>query len=356
MKEKPVRAHISDDALIAIGNLVLTEDEFDGLLIDSRYRVRSRLGRGGMGEVYRATDTRLGRDIALKMIVARHDEPDLAPRFLREMRALTWLDHPGIVPIYDFGSLPDGRLYYTMKLVVGSTLEARAEAHATLSEKLRILADACDILEYAHSRGVVHRDLKPSNVMAGDDGRVYLLDWGIAKAIGNAFQNAGPGFEVETTLTRTGAMLGTLAYMAPEQARGEIDRIGPHTDVYSLGAMLYEMITGQHPVEGASTAEAHRAAVRGQPVPVRALNPNAPYDLELICLRAMNFDVRNRHASAGEFGADLRAYLSGRPIRSPSKRAPGRVSRALAAHPALLVAVGAILGAALVWLGWHLSR
>ena len=235
-----------------------------------RFRVLRPHARGGLGEVFVAVDAELNREVALKQILERHaDDPQSRQRFVLEAEITGGLEHPGIVPVYGLGTYADGRPYYAMRFVRGSSLKETIDAfHADeglhrdpgrqsleLSKLLRRFLDVCNAVDYAHSRGVLHRDLKPGNVIVGKHGETLVVDWGLAKATGRSDPSAGertlrPGSATSSVETLPGSALGTPAYMSPEQAGGELDKLGPATDVYSLGAMLYCLLTGRAPFAG----------------------------------------------------------------------------------------------------------
>ncbi|NUP97460.1 MAG: serine/threonine protein kinase, partial [Planctomycetaceae bacterium] len=216
----------------------------------STYRVQGELARGGMGVLYRGEDVDLGREVALKVLrdeLARR--PDVVQRFVEEAQVAGQLQHPGVVPVHELGLLPDGRPYFAMKLVHGRTFaEALAETGATGRERwIDTFASICRTVAYAHSRGVVHRDLKPANVLLGKFGEVQVIDWGLAKVLG---REEGKAHASEARTSQAGHVMGTPAYMAPEQARGDSGSVDERVDVFALGAVLCEILTGSPPYVG----------------------------------------------------------------------------------------------------------
>ncbi len=290
--------------------------------IAGRYDDLGLLARGGMGEVRRVRDTTLGRTVALKRVhpeLARR--PASVARFLEEVRATAQLQHPAIVPVYDLGQTPDGRPWFTMQEVRGQTLlQALRALHGdadgggwTLARLVQALWTAAQAVAFAHGRGLVHRDLKPENLMLGERGEVFVLDWGLAKGVGF---DAGDGDAIATGrmvgaahATRWGQVAGTPAYLAPEQAEGDLDRIGPATDVYGLGAMLYELLAGRPPYPG--DAESALARVRAGPPPAIPVGPLAPAPLVAVCARAMARSPGDRMPSAEAFADALQGWLDG---------------------------------------------
>jgi serine/threonine-protein kinase len=243
-----------------------------------RYQLGDEIGHGGMGTVIQGHDPDLGREVAIKVLLPAHqDQPEMVQRFLDEARVGGQLQHPGVVPVHERGTFPDGRPYFTMKLVQGRTLAAllkeRPDPAHDLPRFLKVFEQVCQTLAYAHSRGVIHRDLKPHNIMVGSFGEVWVMDWGLAKVLGpvgperpeesgRGIVNTarGPG---EARLSRTGQAMGTPAYMAPEQARGEIDQVDERADVFGLGAILCEILTGKAPYSGLVILDLARQANLG---------------------------------------------------------------------------------------------
>ena len=248
----------------------------------SRYQLVGELARGGMGAIFQGRDLDLGRDLAVKVIREEHrDHPEMVRRFVEEAQIGGQLQHPGIVPVHELGRLPDGRLFIAMKLVRGRTLAALLAARRGPDEdRMRFLAifeQVCQTMAYAHARGVIHRDLKPSNIMVGSFGEVQVMDWGLAKVLdqgGVADEETGDPARATTSAvwtlrsrseameSRPGSVLGTPSYMAPEQARGELDTLDERADVFALGSILCEILTGQPAFAGEAGAEVYRKAER----------------------------------------------------------------------------------------------
>ena len=295
-----------------------------------RYTLLHALGAGGMGEVWLAEDRVLRRRVALKLILDPRRHAELTSRFTQEAQITGQLEHPNIVPVHDLGTMPDGTPFFTMKEVKGDALteviEARlarvatgsADQSGVLIELVTILARACEALSFAHAQGVVHRDLKPDNVMVGQFGEVQVMDWGIARVVGAA----DPDVAVVTDrsdaqqVTRMGTITGTPAFMAPEQARGELDQIGPHTDVWSMGVILYWIVAGRQAFEG-GTYEVLAQVQEGRVVPPsERVGRPVPRELEAIVLRAMAPAPSDRYADMEQLLLDLRAWLAGLPLAS----------------------------------------
>jgi DNA-binding beta-propeller fold protein YncE/tRNA A-37 threonylcarbamoyl transferase component Bud32 len=277
------------------------------------YEVLEELGRGGMGVVYKARQTRLNRLVALKMILSgTHAGHEDRLRFLAEAEAVAAIKHPGVVEVYEFGT-HDDRPYYALEFCEGGTLADKlAGTPLQGREAAQTVAELARAVQAAHDRGIVHRDLKPDNVLIGAGGQLKVTDFGLARRV-----EAGSG------LTQTGAILGTPSYMAPEQAEGKKD-VGPAADVYALGAVLYECLSGRPPFKAATPLDTVRQVIADEPVPPRQLSPNAPPDLETICLKCLSKAPERRYKSAGELADDLGRYLDGVPILA---RPVGRFER-----------------------------
>src|SRR4051794_34270816 len=317
------------------------------------YEVHAEIGRGGMGVVYRARQVRFNRPVALKLIragvLAGDDE---LRRFQNEVEAVALLDHPGIVPVYEGGE-HDGRRYFSMKLVQGGNLAGRLDSYRDDPRAAAaLLAEVAEAMHHAHLRGVLHRDLKPANVLVDDAGRPHVTDFGLAKRV-----------EADAELTETGAILGTPAYMAPEQALGRRGSITTATDVHGLGAVLYSLLTGRAPFGGDSVVDTLTKVKERPPEPPRKFNAKVPRDLEVICLKCLEKDPRRRYSSAQALADDLRAWLENRAIVArpvgPIERTALFVRRqpSLAAAYGLTAAVLAlgVFGGSLAWL-WRAAE
>jgi serine/threonine-protein kinase len=282
------------------------------------YQLADELGRGGMGVVYKAQQVSLGRTVALKMILrgAMPTPADLA-RFRSEAESAARLDHPAIVPIYEVGQ-HEGQPFFTMKYVAGTTLARRlADGPMNPREAAELLAPICRAIHFAHERGVLHRDLKPSNILIDEEGRPHVSDFGLAKRV-----------ETDSGLTLSGAVLGTPSYMAPEQAAGKRGKVGRESDVYSLGTILYAMLTGRPPFQAATPVETVMMVVEQEPLPPRLVNPRADRELEMIALKCLQKPPELRYATAAELADDLEAYLADEPTAARSGQFMQIVARA----------------------------
>jgi len=268
------------------------------------YELLEEIGRGGMGVVYRARQRSLGRIVAIKMLLRRDlaGPADIA-RFRTEAEAAARLDHPGIVSIFEVGE-HDGHPFYSMQFVAGTTLARRlAAGPLPPRDAAALLAKVADAVEAAHRRGVLHRDLKPSNILIDEAGEPHVSDFGLAKRL-----------EAAESMTHTGAILGTPCYMSPEQAAGSRGDVGPTSDVWSLGAILYLMLTGRPPFQAAGAMDTLLAVLETDPPVPRSLVRDVDRDLELIALRSLQKPQDLRYGSAAELAADLRAFLAGEPV------------------------------------------
>jgi len=346
---------LSDRAVAHLKNALDWPD-----LTGTRYELGQELDRGGMGVVYSARDIDLDRQVALKVLATAVADDESADRLRREARIIAGLEHPGIVPVHDVGSLPDGRVFYAMKLVSGQRLDAFLRAGRPLPEKLRVFLRVCEPVAFAHAHGVIHRDLKPENVMVGPFGEVLVMDWGVAKRLGDDAPAqepvGGPGEEPKVGAdagpparggTAHGTVLGTPAWMAPEQARGEVERLDARADVYALGAILYYMLTGRAPGAGEAqpSARTHTWAGYAGPrpealVPPRQVDPDLPRPLAAVCLKALAQEPAGRYANAALLSADVALFLEGAPVSAYPEGPWRRTLRFAGRHrvPILLVA------------------
>ena len=358
--------------LAALGELNLLPSDSAAMAFPERlgdFRLLRRLGGGGMGVVYEAVQESLGRRVALKLIRPEHLYFDRSrERFRRETDAVARLAHPGIVTIHTVGEA-QGTPYFAMELIRGATLaqvieqvagiapenllgsDMRAAVRSVTRDEsdrdmgpppelfagtwseaaARVILRMSEALAHAHGRGVLHRDIKPSNIAVTAEGRVVLLDFGLA------------GLEHELRLTATGSALGSVLYMAPEQLSGGSQKVDERTDVYALGVTLYELLTLRTPYGGSDSEQARSAILEGRPPPIRLHQRNVSRDLELVCLAAMDVDRSRRYPTMEAFGADLRNAIEGAPIRARPPGAAYRLRRWIRAHPALTTAAVALV-------------
>lgn len=290
---------LSDDKLDHLRTLVANPD-----FSSTKYTFVKELARGGMGTVYLAEDTELNRHVAIKVLNTPDVTEDLRARMVREAQIIARLEHPGIVPVHDVGALPDGRVFYAMKYVRGSRLDEYAAENSSIRERLRKFQSVCDAVAFAHAHGVIHRDLKPQNIMIGSFGEVLVLDWGVAKILGRGFPRMNTDWE-------EGTVVGTRDYMSPEQAGGEIDQLDERADIYSLGAVLYFLLTNKSPGEARP----------------RSVNPAISKAAEAICVKAMARRPDDRYSSASELSADAGHVLDAEPVAAYRENALEKVSR-----------------------------
>ncbi len=331
-----------------------------------RYRILSEI-EGNLGKLYVALDEELDRKVILKEIQERYaDDPDSQARFLREAKLTARLGHAGIVPILGLGRNAEGRLFYAMRYVQGVSLRsaiqslhlppgtprAPGEKAWTLRELLARFIDVCHAVASAHEHDsrVVHRDLKPENIMLGPDGDTVVIDWGLAKSLKES--GSGPEGTVvpgnKESLTRMGEVLGTLAFMSPEQAAGDLDRLGPASDVYSLGATLYCMLTGRSPFAHVKVrSEVVSLVVQGKFPKPHEVKKGVPPALEAICLKAMARPARERYASARDLAADLRRWLDDEPVLARREPVTARAARFARRHQTMVL-VSAVLPFAVI--------
>jgi serine/threonine-protein kinase len=341
-----------------------------------KYQLFGEITRGGMGAILRGRDVDLGRDLAVKVLLEAHREkPELVRRFVEEAQIGGQLQHPGIVPVYELGSFADSRPYFTMKLVKGRTLAELLHTRSSPADDrprfLSIFEAICQTMAYAHVRGVIHRDLKPSNIMVGSFGEVQVMDWGLAKVLshgGVADDEPEPRPEPEvpvsmihtvragTDASQAGSVLGTPGYMAPEQARGEVDQLDERADVFGLGAILCEILTGSPAFVGRSVGEALRKAGRSELAEAFARLEGCGGEPELIALarHCLTPEQEDRPRRAGVVAERITAYLTGvqerlrqaelarveAQARAEEERKRRRLTLALAAAVLALITVG----------------
>jgi WD40 repeat protein/tetratricopeptide (TPR) repeat protein len=334
----------------------------------ARYRIGREIARGGMGVIHEVWDDGLGRRLAMKVV----QEPGGVERFVAEARVTGRLEHPGVVPVHELGLDSRGRAYFTMTLVEGDGLErvlrkcTAGEDGWTRTRVLGVLVRVCDTVAYAHSKGVIHRDLKPENIMVGRFGEVYVMDWGLARVAGDAPAPQGPPRPPQDEGrargpahcdTMRGTVLGTPAYMPPEQAAGEIETLDERSDVYAVGAMLYTLLAGRRPYAGRgsrqSTHEVVEAVLRGPPEPLHAISRDAPPELVSICERAMARAKEARYATMNALGDDLRAFLENRVVRAHRTGAMAELRKWIVRNRAVAAAIAVLIVGLTAFLVWQ---
>lgn len=348
-----------------------------------RFRILRPHAAGGLGKVSIARDEELNREVALKELHDRHaDSPDSRARFLQEAEITGGLEHPGVVPIYGLGQYADGRPFYAMRFIRGDSLaQAIDRFHreadpswrqpADVLQLRRLLSrflDVCNAIDYAHSRGVLHRDLKPGNIMLGQYGETLVVDWGLAKPV-QAAASESISHDADATLphlpepalrpqsgsgsapTQMGAVIGTPAFMSPEQAAGRLDQLSGASDVYSLGATLYVILTGRAPQDDDDLGVVLQRVARGEFARPRAVKPVIPRGLEAICLKAMALAPADRYASPRQLADDVEAWLADEPIAALPESLPMRTARWIKNHRTLVTSGAAMALVAAIALG-----
>jgi formylglycine-generating enzyme required for sulfatase activity len=343
---------------------------------EGRYAITKPLAAGGMGAVLQIADHDFRRNAAMKVIHGRFaHNPEALERFLAEAQVTAQLEHPNIVPIHDLGVMEDGTLYFTMKLIEGQSLgsvvkalkagDAAAVARWTLEERLLTFLKVLDGVGFAHSRGVVHRDLKPDNIMLGLHGEVLVVDWGIAKVMAKADQGSELVRQVASVRdqqslaqTMAGSAMGTVFYMPPEQAKGALDEIDPRSDVYALGATLYELLSTRRCLDSAALPELIAKIVAGDFIPLDRVAPDLDADLVAVVHRAMALDRADRYQGCAEFAAELRRYLAGQAVDARRRNLIERIGQWYARHrrqvqvgAAMAVLMGAAVAGTVTVLG-----
>jgi serine/threonine protein kinase len=329
---------LSDDSVARLREVAAQPD-----LSGTPYRFVGAMGRGGMGAVFLVEDPRLGRRVAMKVLDFPDRAGELEARLLREARVLAQIEHPGIVPVHDVGSLADGRVFYSMKYVEGRRLDDWAATSASLAERLRLFEKICEPVAFAHSRGVLHRDLKPANVMVGPFGEVLVMDWGVAKIVGSGVTESGSArrssaapaalasdskSSARPADTAHGSVLGTPGFMAPEQARGEVGLLDSRADIYSLGAILKFLAM---PAGGGKI----------------------PRRLAAIIDKAMAEEAQSRYPSAQALAYDVEGYLDGLPVSAYREGILERAVRVASRNRVAVMLVLAYLAMRIILIFWR---
>jgi len=300
-------------------------------LSGTRYQLRELIAHGGMGVVFAAEDEKLNRRVALKILDAAGTNAELAGRLIREAHILAQLEHPGIVPVHDVGTLPDGRVFYTMKFVEGLRLDQYLKQLDSLPQRLRLFLRICDAVAFAHARGVLHRDLKPANIMVGSFGEVLVMDWGLAKILQEnpsdetvlvAMKESTSGEDTQSTVvTGHGTVMGTPGYMSPEQERGETEKIDARSDVFSLGALLKFLAAGT----------------------IQPGGEKLPRALRAICEKSMAAQPQDRYIGVSELATDVSRFIDGLPVSAYSENAFEKLGRFYQRHQIAILLITAYL-------------
>lgn len=311
-----------------------------------RFQLESELGVGAFGYVFKARDTQLDRIVAIKVQRAGMFATDEdAERFIREARSIAQLDHPGIVTVYDTVRSDEDICYLVTQFIDGESLDTRLQkVDFGFEHSATLIASICDALQYAHENGIVHRDVKPSNILLDASDRPHVMDFGLAKSV----------LDNGNTMTSEGRIMGTPAYMSPEQAAGRSNSVDARSDVFSIGVMLYEMLTGERPFQG-NRRMLLLQVIEDEPRSPRQLKANIPLDLQTICLKALAKSQSRRYQSAGEMAADLRRFTSGRPIKARPMGFGEKFWRWCRSYPlaaSLIVAVPLVSIGGFAYLSW----
>ena len=312
---------LTDNALDRLRSAVELPD-----LSGTRYRVVSKLGQGGMGSVYCVEDETLGRQVALKVIALSEIEGKFRNRLLHEARVIAQLEHPGVVPVHDVGTLPDGRVFYTMKLVQGQRLDQHQSALTTLAERLRLFQRICEPVAFAHAHGVLHRDLKPENIMVGPFGEVLVMDWGLSKLLNDSHETMSDETRAHaSTDTQHGTVVGTPGYMSPEQAQASPSEVSYPADVYSLGVILKFLLEGFDPL---------------------------PRPLAAVLRKCLEQEPSARYCFAQDLESDIGRYLDGRAVSAYPEGPFAKLWRWVARNQAWLLLVAAYLVMRTLFILW----
>jgi serine/threonine-protein kinase len=297
-----------------------------------KYEIIGEIGRGGMGVIYKARQKDLERTVAIKMILASQlASRQQVERFVAEARTMARLHHPNIVRIHETGEV-HGQHYFVMEYITGASLAEELRKGTIGPEKAaRLVALVARAVQHLHEQGIVHRDLKPSNILLDEKGQPYVTDFGLVKMLGS------------TNQTTTGAILGTPAYMAPEQATGRAEQVGPHSDVYSLGAILYELITGRPPFQAETALDTLVQVIESEPTQPRLINSHLSRHLETICMRCLDKDPAERYPSAGALAEDLERYVNGEAVEARQTGLVQRLRRWARREPALVYRLAVLL-------------
>ncbi|QDU61710.1 Serine/threonine-protein kinase PknD [Planctomycetes bacterium Pan216] len=360
-----------------------TLSSLDQLNGKPRYELKKELARGGLGRVWLAQDQHIARNVAIKEVLPGRQSGVTLDRFYQEAQITGQLEHPGIVPVYELGMKPDGKPFYTMKLLRGRTFEsAIREYHELprddpnrvikLNELLDVFVGICNAMAFAHNKGIIHRDLKPANVMVGDFGEAIVVDWGLATIMHSqrdplqpmvASEEDTDGSRVSITLrgsgsqTMAGTIMGTPKYMSPEQAEGRIEELDERSDIYSLGAILYDILVGSPALNGASLQEILTKVIRGEFEPPKRIIRDVPAPLNAICLKAMALEADDRYANAKEIAEDVLRWKAREPVSAYPEPWWQQANRWLRKHRTLVLSTVAAASVVVIGLvAWNIQE